>query len=208
MTNKSKQISKGDNSPNINAETYIATYNSVPNSVPTKRIRKNRLGNIVKILIDSYVEPTYELLDIDNQSLPVEDLVKIEYNEIPIYSTKFFLIANVESVEMLDSVLNTLENPSDLKNATRVVIKAFNETRGDLENFNSLTQKEKKYDNILLKTQEKLFKSVENSYRCDMEDITEIEDALCLLIYYVFRHCRILDKPTPDYIESYHKGGK
>lgn len=208
MTNR--QTSKGDNSPNNNAARDINIqnyYNTLNNDEMPKILPKNKLANVVQVLIDKYLE--FYQSSSENytiESLPVRDEIKIAYNQIPNYGSRFYLIADVDSVNTLCNIFDDLEDPSALNVAKSAVKHAFLDELLEASKDSSIdyygsNPKSKRYDYILQGVHKKLKSKVASA--CTEYDDSQLDSSIDLIIYQVFRECMILDRPPDTFIEQY-----
>lgn len=187
-----KQRSFGDNSSNYMSQRDINILGS--------DITLSLISDVVQNLLDDEVEIEFG----SKCELPIYEGAKMKYNSIPIFKERFFIVANPKAIESLSKVFAYAERGDYEDRLVRKVVKEFNIL--NMSNQGRYNVDDKKYDNILLELHKKLVSTVSKSGICSKYYIESIEETIDLIIYHVFRQCKILDKPSQDYVNVYKEG--
>lgn len=191
MVEATKQQSFGSNSGNYYAEGNINKY-------AKERITSSVISDVISSLLEKEV---YTYFGDEKTRFAAYEGAKIEYNEIKIYGKKFIEIASPDALESLKDVINSYDNENKINSLIRKVSSEYDNIVVKLDAYTSIKKITK--DLVLIKVHEKLLETIKGS------DIIELyeEELLCetidLIIFHVFRLCKILDVPPKKYIEEY-----
>lgn len=191
MTETIRQQSFGSNSDNYYAEGNINQYTK-------ERITSSVISDVISSLLEKEIYTHFG--DVQTQFAAYEG-AKIEYNEIKVYRRKFIEIASPDALESLNNVINSYDDVNKINSLIRKVASEYDNIAVKLDADSNIKKVTK--DLILIKMHEKLLEIIKSSGIVEFYEEELLCETVDLIIFYVFRLCKILDVPPEKYIEEY-----